>query len=166
MEEKKAEMIQSWEIVFPNDANQLGTMFGGRLMAIMDKTAAIAASQYAGRPAVTASTEAMDFIHPVKVGDRILTQARVVWVGRTSMVVKVKVIAENPLTHKRVHTTTAYFNFVALDKEGKPCKVPRLRLETPEDRHEYEIAEIVKKKAIERKKHIQEWQQQQGAEEV
>ncbi len=162
MEKKKAEVIQSWEIVFPNDANQLGTMFGGRLMAIMDKTAAIAASQYAGRPAVTASTEAMDFIHPVKVGDRILTQARVVWVGRTSMVVKVDVIAENPITHKRVHTTTAYFNFVALDRDGKPCEVPRLILETAEEHQEYQIAEIVKKKAIERKRHILEAKEQQN----
>ncbi len=156
MKPKRAETIRSWEIVFPNDANPVGTMFGGKLMAIMDKIAAIAASRYAERIAVTASTEAMDFKCPVKVGDRIQTFARVVWVGRTSLVVKVDVYAENPLTHKREHTTTAHFNFVALDEKGKPAPVPPLLLETEEDRREWEIAEIVKKKALERKERIRE----------
>ena len=81
MEKKKAETIRSWEIVFPNDANPQQTMFGGKLMATMDKIAGIAASRYSKRIAVTASTEAMDFINPVQVGDRIQTSAKVVWVG-------------------------------------------------------------------------------------
>jgi len=156
MKPKRAETIRSWEIVFPNDANPVGTMFGGKLMAIMDKIAAIAASRYAEKIAVTASTEAMDFKCPVKVGDRIQTFARVVWVGRTSLVVKVDVYAENPLTRKREHTTTAHFNFVALDEKGKPAPVPPLLLETEEDRRDWEIAEIVKKKALERKERIRE----------
>ena len=58
---KKSKPMSSWDIVFPNDANPLGTMFGGRLMAAMDKMAGIAASRYCGRPAVTASTEAFIF---------------------------------------------------------------------------------------------------------
>lgn len=156
MKPKKAETISSWEIVFPNDANPVGTMFGGKLMAVMDKSAAIAASRFACRIAVTASTEAMDFKSPVKVGDRIQTISRVVWVGKTSMVVKVDVYAENPINRKREHTTTAHFNFVALDENGKPAAVPRLLLETAEEKREYQIAEIVKKKALERKQKIQE----------
>ena len=156
MKAKKSKWVESWEIVFPNDANPHGTMFGGRLMAVMDKTAAIAASKFAEKLAVTASTEAMDFIHPVKVGDRIQTLAKVVWVGRTSMVVKVDVYAENPLTHKRVHCTTAYFNFVALDDAGNPTTIPSLLIETEEERRDFEIAEIVKKKALERKRKILE----------
>ena len=156
MQEQISETIESWEIVFPNDANPLGTMFGGRLMAIMDKTAAIAASRYACRSVVTASTEAMDFISPVKVGDRIRTLAKVVWTGKTSMVVKVDVFAENPITHKKAHCTTAYFNFVALDESGRPAPVPPLKVQTEEEKHDYEIAEIVKRKALERKHHILE----------
>ncbi|RMG62086.1 MAG: acyl-CoA thioesterase [Calditrichaeota bacterium] len=156
MKPKKAETFRSWEIAFPNDANPLGTLFGGRLMAIMDKMAAIAATRYAEKPTVTASTEAMDFKVPVRVGDRIQTFARVVWVGHTSMVVKVDVYAERPYHFQRFHCTTAYFNFVAVDREGRPSPVPPLLIETPEEEREFRIAEIVKKKALERKKKIEE----------
>lgn len=156
MNKKKAETIRSWEIVFPNDANPQQTMFGGKLMATMDKIAGIAASRYSRRIAVTASTEAMDFITPVQVGDRIQTSAKVVWVGKTSMVVKVDVVAENPLTGDRKPCTSAHFNFVALDKENKPTSVPPLLVETKEEKQEYRIAEIIKHQAIERKKQIRE----------
>jgi acyl-CoA hydrolase len=156
MKPKKPVTISSWEIVFPNDANPQRTMFGGKLMSIMDKTAAIAASQYAKRMVVTASTEAMDFINPVYVGDRIQTTATVVWVGQTSLVVKVDVIAENPLRERRRHCVSAHFNFVALDKDNKPYPVPPLLLETKDEKREHRIAEIVKKKAVERKTKIDE----------
>lgn len=156
MENKKAETIRSWEIVFPNDANPQQTMFGGKLMVIMDKTAGIAASRYSKRIVVTASTEAMDFITPVYVGDRIRTTAKVVWAGKTSLVVKVDVEAEDPLTGERRHCTSAHFNFVALDENNNPTAVPPLLVETPEEKREYQIAEIVKKQAMERKKQIQE----------
>lgn len=155
MEKRKAETIRSWEIVFPNDANPQQTMFGGKLMAIMDKTAGIAASRYSKRIVVTASTEAMDFITPVYVGDRLRTTAKVVWVGKTSLVVKVDVEAEDQLTGERRHCTSAHFNFVALDENNKPAAVPPLLVETPEEKREYQIAEIVKKQAMERKKQIQ-----------
>ena len=156
MKPKKPITIRSWEIVFPNDANPQLTMFGGKLMSIMDKMAAIAASQYAKRMVVTASTEAMDFINPVYVGDRIQTTATVVWVGQTSLVVKVDVMAENPLSEGRRHCVSAHFNFVALDKDNKPCSVPPLLLETEDEKREHRIAEIVKKKALERKRKIDE----------
>ncbi len=155
MTPKVAEVISSWQICFPTDANPGGTMFGGKLMAIMDITGGIAASRFSGRSVVTASTEAMGFKSPVKVGDRIETRARVVWVGETSLVVKVDVFAEKPLTGERNHCTTAHFNFVALDENGRPTPVPRLKLQTDEDRQLHEIAGIVKKKALERKAHIQ-----------
>jgi len=151
-EPKKSEVIRSWEIVFPNDANPHGTMFGGKLMAIMDKIAAIAASRYAGKSVVTASTEAIVFKRPVRVGYRIQIQSRVVWVGTTSMVVKVDVFAENPITCEQVHCTTARFNFVALDANDKPTPVPPLRVETADEKRQHELAEFVIKQALERKK--------------
>ncbi|MCB0288945.1 MAG: acyl-CoA thioesterase [Calditrichaeota bacterium] len=156
MEPKKSEEIRSWEIVFPNDTNPHGTMFGGELMAIMDKIAAIAASRYAGRAVVTASTEGIIFKEPVRVGDRIQTFARVVWVGRTSMVVKVDVFAENPLTLNRIHCTTARFNFVALDRQGKPTPVPPLLVETDEEKRQHELAEFVINQALARKQKSRE----------
>jgi acyl-CoA hydrolase len=149
---KKAQRLQNWNIVFPNDANAYGTMFGGKLMAMMDELGAIAASNYAQKQVVTVSTDAIVFKQPVSIGDRINTQARVVWVGRTSMIVKLDVFAENmALGRERRHCTTAHFSYVALDKEGKPIKVPPLAISSRSEQREYEVAAYVKKQALERK---------------
>lgn len=156
LEPKKAEPLSSWHIVFPNDANPHGTMFGGKVMAIMDIQAGIVATQYARRAVVTASTEAVDFLIPVKVGDRLETIARVTYVGKTSMVVKVDVYAENPISGKRKHCTTAYFNMVALDEDGTPTAVPPLVVDSPDARREFELAEHIKRAALERKKKLLE----------
>ncbi|MEL6824493.1 MAG: acyl-CoA thioesterase [Calditrichota bacterium] len=151
---RKPEEVRSWELVFPNDANPLGSMFGGRVMAIMDKIAGIAAGRFAGMPVVTASTEAIDFKLPIRVGDRIETVARVVWVGKTSIVVKVGVYAEDPQTLDYVLCTSAHFNFVALDRNGKPTRVPEIIVETEDDKQDYKVAEFVKKQALERRKEL------------
>ncbi len=153
---KRAETLSSWYIVFPNDANPMGTMFGGRIMAIMDEMAGITASRFSGYTSVTASTEAIIFREPVRVGDRIEVLAKVVWVGNTSMVVKVEVYAENPIKNrKRVRCTSAHFNMVALNKEGKPSAVADILLESAQDKQDFEIAEIVKKQALIRKQEVQ-----------
>ena len=155
MKKVKSEAVSGWDIVFPNDANPMGTMFGGKLMAAMDEMAGIAASRYSGCATVTASTEAFIFKSPVKVGDRIETVARVVWVGRTSLVVKVDVYAENPVEKKeRIRCTTGHFNMVAFDKADKPTSVPPILLETDAEKQDYEVAEIVKKQALIRKKEV------------
>jgi acyl-CoA thioesterase YciA len=156
MKPQRSQTVRSWELVFPNDANPHGTMFGGKLMSIMDITAGIAASRYSRNLVVTASTESIVFKNPVKIGDRIETLARVVCTGRTSLVIKVDVFSENPKDHTRQHCTTAHFNFVALDQEGKPTPVPPLRVETDEEKREYQIAEFVKTQALERKAKMQQ----------
>ncbi|MCB0265010.1 MAG: acyl-CoA thioesterase [Calditrichaeota bacterium] len=153
---KHSEIVSSWEIVFPNDTNPHGTMFGGKVMAIMDKIAAIAAGRYAERAVVTVSTEGIIFKRPIRVGDRLNILARVVWVGTSSMVVKVDVYAETPLTYERTHCTTARFNFVALDENSKPTAAPPLLLENDEEKREYELAEFVIKQALDRKRKIEE----------
>jgi len=155
MNPKKAHPVSSWHIVFPNDANPHGTMFGGKVMAIMDIQAGIAATQYARHAVVTASTEAIDFIVPVKVGDRLETIARVIFVGKTSLVVKLDVYAENPISGKRKHCTTAYFNMVALDEDGVPTAVAPLIVDSPDEKREFEFAQHIKSAAMERKKRLQ-----------
>lgn len=154
MQPKKAETIKSWELVFPNDTNPRGTMFGGKVMAIMDKIAAIAAGRFSGKSVVTASTEAIVFKKPIRLGDRLQTIGQVVWVGKTSMVVKVDVYAETPGTGEIRHCTTAHFNFVALDEQGNPTPIPPLIVETEEEKRNYEVAEFVKQHALERRKKI------------
>jgi acyl-CoA hydrolase len=146
MKQKKSQRLQNWNIVFPNDANSYGTMFGGRLMSMMDELGAIAASNYAQKQVVTVSTDAILFKKPIRIGDRINTQARVVWVGRSSMIVKLDVFAENmALGRGRRHCTTAHFTYVALDKEGTPTVVPPLRISSMTEQKEFKVAEYVKK---------------------
>jgi len=152
MKQKKAPRLQNWNIVFPNDANSLGTMFGGKLMAMMDEVGAIAASNFAQKQVVTVSTDTILFKKPVRIGDRINTQARVVWVGRSSMIVKLDVYAENTsLGRSREHCTTAHFTYVALDMQGKPTEVPSLKISSEMERKEFEVAKYVKKQALDRK---------------
>jgi acyl-CoA thioesterase YciA len=152
LEPKKAEPLSSWHIVFPNDANPHGTMFGGKVMAILDIQAGIVASQYCRKAVVTASMEAVDFKNPVKVGDRLETISRVIFVGHTSLVVKIDAYAENPLSGKRKHCTTAYFNMVALDEDGTPTAIPPLVVETDEEKRDCDLAQLIKKNALDRKK--------------
>lgn len=155
MDKIKAETLSSWDIVFPSQANPNGTMFGGKLMAVMDEMSGIASARFCGKTVVTVSTEAFIFKHPIKVGDRIETIARVVWTGNTSLVVKVNVFSENPINKKhRESCTSGHFTMVALDKNGKPSKVPALLIETKQERQDYEIAEIVKKQALVRKNEV------------
>jgi acyl-CoA hydrolase len=155
-EAKRAETVSSWDLVFPNDANPYGSMFGGRLMALMDKVGALAGSSFAARIVTTASVEAMDFKSPIYVGDRIEILARVVRVGNTSMVVRVDAYSDNPLTRERRHCTTAHFTFVALDAAGRPTRVPPLKMETETERRDWEIAGIIQKKARLRREKIAE----------
>jgi acyl-CoA hydrolase len=151
MKPKKAQRFQNWNIVFPNDANSLETMFGGRLMAMMDEVGAIAASNYAQKQVVTVSTDAILFKKPVRIGDRINTQAKVVWVGRSSMIVKLDVFAENTsVGRRREHCTTAHFTYVALDMQRKPTVVPPLKISSEREKKEYDVAKYIKKQALER----------------
>ncbi len=156
MQAKKSEPVRNWTIVFPNDANPRGTMFGGKLTAIMDIVAGIAASRFSGTSVVTASTETIIFLNPVKIGDRIETIARVVWSGKTSMVIKVDVYSENLSGKAREHCTTAHFNFVALDENNVPTAVPPVLAVTAGEKRDFEVGQLVKKRALERKREIQQ----------
>ena len=111
------------EIVFPNDANHLGTLFGGKALSMMDVVASIAALRTAKKPVVTASIDRTDFKQPVYVGEFAETVGRVVHIGRTSIVVEVELWAENPLTGDRRLSAVAKFVMVALGPDGKPTPV-------------------------------------------
>ena len=112
------------ELVFPGDTNHHGTMFGGTLMQYIDKIAAIAAMRHCNRPVVTASSDSLDFLSPIRVGEAMELEAFVTWTHRSSMEVYVSVTAENLFTEERRTTVTAFSTFVALDDKGKPTPVP------------------------------------------
>ncbi len=123
--------VEMTEIVFPNDANPLGKLMGGRVMHWVDICAAIAAGRHAKRPVVTASLDQLDFLRPVPVGGVVVLLASVNFVGRTSMEVGVKVYHEDRNSGRRRHVVSAYLTFVALDDvTGQPVEIPQVVPET------------------------------------
>ena len=125
--------VEMAEHVLPNDTNPHGTIFGGRVMALVDLAATIAASRHSRRAVVTAAIDELIFLHPVKLGHIVLLEAQVNEAFSSSMEIGVNVFSENPVTGERRKTTTAYATFVALDDLGRPASVPPLLPETPEE---------------------------------
>jgi acyl-CoA hydrolase len=108
------------EIVFPDQTNHYGTLFGGEALEMMDKAAFIAASRLSRTAVVTASLDKTDFRQPVRHGELAEVYANVVSRGRTSMVVKAELFSENLLTGERRLCTVSHFVMVAVDGTGKP----------------------------------------------
>ena len=119
--------------MIPSYANFGGKIHGGILLSLMDKVAYAAASKHAGTYCVTVSVDGVNFLQPVEVGELVSLLASVNYVGRTSLLVGIKVIAEDVRTGVVKHTNTSYFTMVAKDEQGKPTIVPGLTLERPED---------------------------------
>lgn len=137
------------ELMMPQHANNLGHVFGGVILSMMDKAAAIAAIRHARLSVVTASIDRVDFREPVKVGDLVVMHASVNYVGRSSMEVGVRVEAEDLLTGNRRHTNSCYLTFVAIDKNGRPVEVPLLVPETPDQERRYEAAQERRRRRLE-----------------
>lgn len=112
-----------WEIVFPDHANHLGTLFGGQALAWMDKAAFVAATRYARRTVVTARSEQVDFHVPVRQGQLVELVARIVGVGRSSIRVEVELHAEVAPEGARHLCTRGHFVMIALDAHGRPAPV-------------------------------------------
>ena len=113
-------------MVFPNQTNHYGTLFGGHALQLMDQAAFISASRYCRSTVVTACSERVDFHTPVHQGQLVELVARVIAVGKTSMTVKVELFAEQLLSGKRQLCTRGRFVLVALDRRGRPTAVPKL----------------------------------------
>ncbi len=120
--------------MMPLDANPMGNVYGGTIMKFMDEVAAVSAARHAGAHCVTASIERMDFMEPVKIGDLLILKAAVIFTGRTSMIVGVKVEAENVLEAKRVPAGKCYLTFVAVDRKGRPTPVETIAPTDEEER--------------------------------
>jgi uncharacterized protein (TIGR00369 family) len=121
-------------IVQPQDLNIMGTLFGGQLLALMDRVAAMAAMRHARQSCVTVSIDKVDFVAPVRQGFLLDLTARVHFTARTSMEILVDAWAEEPFSGERTRVCEAYFSFVALDGQLRPTAVPPVELETEQDR--------------------------------
>jgi len=117
----------------PEHANNMGHVFGGVILSMMDKCAAIAAFRHSRASVVTASIDRVDFREPIHLGDLVVMKASINFAGRTSMEVGVRVEAEELLTGERRHTNSCYLTFVAVDRNGRPIEVPALVPETEDE---------------------------------
>ncbi|AMD60348.1 acyl-CoA thioesterase [Agrobacterium tumefaciens] len=111
------------EIVFPDQANSVGRMFGGEAIANMTKAAFVAASRYSGKLVVLASSERIDFARAIGIGEIVEAQARVERVGRSSMSIETKLWSENLLTGERHVTATGHFTMIAVDSDHRPVPI-------------------------------------------
>jgi len=127
--------------MFPSDANPAGNVFGGAIVRYIDEIAAAVAQRHARTNVVIASMDRMDFHTPVKVGDLLTMSATVNHVGRSSMEVGVRVVAENPMTGAVRHAASAYATMVALGSDGKPTAAPPLIPETEDEMRRFKEAE-------------------------
>ena len=118
----------------PQDANTLGNVHGGIIMKLVDEAGALAALRHAQAPVVTVAVDSMTFMQPIHIGELVVFNAELTYVGRTSMEVRVEVLAENPMTGIQRKSNTAYLVYVALDADGKPKPVVPLIFETEEQK--------------------------------
>ena len=135
--ESETVLVQAMELT---DANLSGNVHGGVIMKLCDAAAGISAVKHCGSRVVTAAMDEMSFIEPVFLGEILTLRAQVNDVGRTSMEVGVRVETENLLTGVRRHTNSCYLTFVAVDRNGKPVPVPRLKPETADEIRRYDAA--------------------------
>jgi len=122
------------QVVLPNDANPLGFILGGTVMHLIDIAGAIACHRHTRSLLVTAAVDDLQFLHPIKVGDMIILQARVTAAWKTSLEVEVEVYSEETLTGVRRMTSRAYLTFVAIDRNSVKVSIPPLELTTDAER--------------------------------
>ncbi|MEW5774025.1 MAG: acyl-CoA thioesterase [Thermodesulfobacteriota bacterium] len=123
--------------MLPQDANPMGNVHGGVIMKHIDTAGGVVAMRHCRGNAVTASIDRLDFLSPCYVGELLFVYASINYVGQTSLEVGVRVEAENITTGEVRHAASAYLTYVALDRAGRPARVPELILEneTHERRH-------------------------------
>ena len=140
------------QLMLPQHSNNLGLVFGGVILAMMDTASAVSAIRHARSVCVTASVDRVDFREPIHLGDLVIMKCSVNYVGRTSMEVGVRVEAEDLQTGSRRHTNSFYLTFVAIDRNGKPIEVPRLVPETEDEIRRYEAAKARRQRRLEERK--------------
>ena len=152
-------------LMTPDMANFSGKVHGGAILKKLDEVAYACASRYAGHYVVTLSVDQVLFKQPIHVGELVTFLACVNHVGRSSMEIGIKVVAED-IQHKLIrHTNSCYLTMVAVDADGKPAPVPPLRLETRLQRLRFEKAALRKKLRKQAEEEERRTQDEHGARE-
>ncbi len=139
------------QTVFPNDVNNNGTLYGGRLLDWIDMLGGIVAKKHSRSAIVTASIDSLNFLNPIKQRDIVTLDAWVNYVGRTSMEIEVRVTSENPFTAETSKNCRAFLTYVAMDDKGHPKVVPKLKLETSEEEERFEKAKERREERLRRR---------------
>ena len=147
----RTSQVTMHELVLPNDTNNLGNVLGGRVMHLMDISAAMSAYKHARTHVVTASVDEMNFLAPAKKGFILILKSSVNYVANSSMEVGVKIESEDPFSGKIKHTASAYLTFVSLNESGKPTEVPDITPETDVEIRRYKEG---KARTMQRKKEL------------
>lgn len=121
------------ELMIPSYSNFGGKIHGGIILSLMDKVAYVCAAKHADGYCITASIDVVNFLAPVEVGELVSLMASVNYVGKTSMIIGIRVISENLKTQVVKHTNTSYFTMVAIGDDNKPKQVPGLILKSQDD---------------------------------
>ena len=144
--------VQMTEIVLPEDTNPRGAIFGGRVLALIDKCAAVVAIRHARQLTVTAALDSVVFVTKVQLGDVLVLHGRINAAFGSSMEVEVEVLSEDPRSGARKLTTKAFVTMVAVDDTGRPQTVPELRLGSDEERERAARAAQRRNERLQRKR--------------
>jgi uncharacterized protein (TIGR00369 family) len=112
--------------MLPSHTNFSGKIHGGYILSLLDQIAFACASKFSGNYCVTASVDTVNFLKPIEVGELVTMKASVNYVGKSSMIIGIRVEAENIQTGIIKHCNSSYFTMVAKDKEGNSVPVPGL----------------------------------------
>ena len=127
-------------IVLPNETNSLRNLFGGELLARMDRCASISAARHCERRVVTASVNHVSFNHPIPEGGIVVLESKVSRAFSTSMEIYVDVWLDDPINQKKIHTNEGIYTFVAVDEFNKPVPIPQMEPETEEEKLRFDAA--------------------------
>lgn len=121
------------ELMLPSHTNFSGKIHGGYILSLLDQIAFACASKFSGYYCVTASVDTVDFLNPIEVGELVTMKASVNYVGKSSMIIGIRVEAENIQSGKVKHCNSSYFTMVAKNEHGNNIEVPGLILSNDEE---------------------------------
>ena len=114
---------RTFKAVLPNTTNHYNTLFGGTALQMMDETAFICATRFSRKRMVTVTSEQVHFKQSIPAGTLIELVAKVIYVGNTSLKIKVDIFLEEMYAESRLKAISGIFTFVAIDDERKPTQV-------------------------------------------
>lgn len=133
--------VETYHIIRPSDLNSVGRLYGGTLMGWIDEVAVLVGRRHAQMGVTTGSMDNLKFLKGAYLQDTIMLTGKVTHVGNTSMEIKVETYVEH-LDGEKVLINRAFLTLIGLDENDKPARLPRLILETEEDKQEWERANV------------------------